>query len=690
MAASPEAWFNCTLGEDALLFRRMLCREELGRLPAYSVDLSRSQRLDPIVATDLLGTQATIKLQRSNQEFRYINGWIESVELGGAVGRYDVYHVVLRSWLWHLTLGADCRIFQNKNALEVIQAVFADYSSAQVDVSKLSGTPRKRPYCVQYRESDFNFVSRLMEEEGIWYYFVHVEGRHTLVLANSASGHVALPEGTLAWSEQREGTVHEDVVTKWRQSQQLRSMKFTHDDYDHEAPTTELEKTDQRTVSYPTPGDLEVYDWPGTFAYPGDANNATQGATDAKLRVRRYETGHLVATASTPCRSVAAGMTFHFSDHPRYAGDYLITGVSYEADFGEEEASTGNQPAGFTATMRLVPQTAPFATEARTPKPIVRGPQTATVVGPSGNEIHVDRLGRVKVHFRWDRVGPRNEGSTCFVRVATPWASKSYGMISHPRIGDEVVVSFLEGNPDRPLITGSVYNGDNLPPYALPAQATVSGIRSRSSSGGSASNFNELRFDDKTGSEYVWLRAEKNFHRLVKNDATDQVTQNQQVEIGKNYTSSIGEAYDLAIGKTAQLDIGSDTSVHVGGDMNLAANGGASLNVGAALDLSVGAAAALTSGAAMEVQAGASISITAATSAHIKASTGVVIDGGVSLTIKAGGSFIVIDPSGVSIVGPMVKNNSGGSGGSAKSAAKANPTAPTSPAKVVRKNDPIG
>ena len=689
MANTSEAWFLCTLGDDALRFRSMQGKEELGRLPEYRIELMRVQRLDPLVPADLLGTQATVKLQRSSGQFRYINGWITSVELGGAVGRYDTYHVVLRPWLWHLTLGADCRIFQDKNALQIFEAVFGDYSNVQVDTAKLSGTLRTRPYCVQYRESDFNFLSRLMEEEGIWYYFTHTETQHTLVLANSASGHDALPEGTLAWSHRQTEQVREDVVSEWRQTQQLRSLKFTHDDYDHESPATLLEKTDQRTVGYPTHGDLEVYDWPGTYAWPGGSNNGAQGSTNAKLEVRRFETKHLVATASTPCRSVGAGMTFAFKDHPRNPGNYLITGVELEADFGDEEATQADRGFGFRAKLQLVPQAAPFASEALTPKSIVRGPQTAVVVGPSGDEIHVDRLGRVKVWFRWDRVGPKNERSTCYIRVATPWASKNYGMITTPRIGDEVVVSFLEGNPDRPLITGSVYNGDNKPSYALPAQATVSGMRSRSSKGGGAANFNELRFDDKAGNEYVWLQAEKDFHRLVKHDATDEVVRNNQVEIGKNHTAAVGEAWDLKIGKTAKLEVGTDASAKVLGDLKIKVEGGTGLKVGSGLDIKTDATLAVTSGGAMDIDAGGSLTISSAGSVHIKAATGVVIDGGMSLTIKVGGTFIVLDPSGVSIVGPMVKNNSGGSGGSASSAAKASPTAPEAPAEVVHKSDPL-
>jgi type VI secretion system secreted protein VgrG len=689
MANTPEAAFLCKLGDDALRVRRIQGHERLGRLPSYRLELVRSQRLDPLGLDALLGTQATLKLQRTGEQFRYINGWVTSLELGGAVGRYDIYHLILRPWLWHLTLGADSRIFQDKNALQVIDAVFADYSNVQLDTSKLSGTPRTRPYCVQYRESDFNFVSRLMEEEGIWYYFTHTETQHTLVLANSAGGHAALPEGTLAWSYKQTEQVREDVISEWRQIQQVRPLKFTHDDFDHEAPATSLEKTDQRTVGYPTHGDLEIYDWPGTYAYPGDGANATQGATNAKLQVRRFETQHLVATATTPCRSAAAGLTFTMKDHPRNPGNYLISGADLEADFGDEEATQADRGFGFRAKLQLVPQAAPFAAEAITPRSIVRGPQTAVVVGPSGDEIHVDRLGRVKVWFRWDRVGPKNERSTCYIRVATPWASKNYGMISTPRIGDEVVVSFLEGNPDRPLITGSVYNGDRMPPYALPAQATVSGIRSRSSKGGGADNFNELRFDDKAGSEYVWLQAEKDFHRFVKHDATDEVVNDNQVEIGKNHTAAVGEAYDLKIGKTAKLEIGTDASAKVLGDLKVKVEGATGLKVTGALDIKTDATLAIASGGAMDIDAGGSLTISSAGSVTIKATSGVVIDGGMSLTIKVGGTFIVLDPSGVSIVGPMVKNNSGGSAGSASSATKASPTAPEAPAAIVHKSDPL-
>lgn len=690
MATTAEATFTCTLGDDELLFRRMVGREELGRLSEYRLELMRPQKHDPIDPEDLLGTQATVKLLRTNQEHRYINGWITSVEIGGAAGRFDLYHVMLRPWLWHLTLGSDCRIFQDKSALEIIQAVFGDYSSAQVDTSKLTGTLRSRPYCVQYRESDFNFVSRLMEEEGIWYYFTHAENQHTLVLANAKSAHVALPEATLGWSpQQKDDQTREDVVTQWRRAQRLRSLKFTHDDYDYESPTTSLLKSDTRTTKYPNPGDLEVYDWPGTYTWPADAKNADQGDFGAKLEVRRLESGHVYAQAATPCRSVGAGMTFTLEDHPWHAGDYLITAAHIEIDIGDSEATEATRGFGVRSRLQLVPKDVDFVSDALTRKPFVQGPQTATVVGPSGDEIHVDRLGRVKVHFRWDRVGQKNEQDTCYIRVATPWASKGYGMITTPRIGDEVVVSFLEGDPDRPLITGSVYNGDNLPPYELPAQATVYGIRSRSTKQGAATNFNELRFDDKKGSEYIWFQAEKDRHGLVKNDATDEVTRDNQTKIGRDHKGSVGNNYDFKIGNVAKVEVAADASVKVGGDLNSEVTGAFGLKVGSDVDIKGGAAVKLSSGAAMDINSGAAITITGSAAVHITGSGGVVIDGASSLTIKAGSGSVVLDGGGVSITGGTVKINSGGSAGSANSAAEASPTAPEAPADTVDVPDPL-
>ena len=689
MATTPEATFHCTLGDDALLFRRMQGKEELGRVPEYRVELLRPHASVPFRADQLLGTSATVKLLMTGGGYRFVNGWITAVELGGSTGRFDIYRLEMRPWLWYLTLSADCRIFQDKTVLQIIDEVFAAYKGVALDKLKLSGAPRQRPYCVQYRETDFNFVNRLLEEDGIYYYFKHDDGKHTMVLCNSSAGYVPMKPAALGWSvAQKDDELREDVITQWRTVQQFRSLKFTHTDFDYISPSTDLRVDASRTVKYPTPGKLEVYDHPGLYAYPGDAQNKADGQTDAKQTVDRLETTHVVASAASHCRAVSPGLTFKFTEHPD-AGTYLITAVNFEMDRGDHEATSQDMGSGFTSRLTLLPESSPFLNPIFTPKPLVHGPQTAVVVGPSGDEIHTDQYGRVKVQFRWDRLGKNDQLSSCYVRVSHPWASKQFGMIALPRIGDEVVVEFMEGNPDRPLITGRVYNGDNMPPYELPAQATVTGIKSRSSKGGAATNFNELRFDDKKGSEYVWFQAEKDLHRLVKNDAFDTVGNNNQIDIKVNDTVSIGENLDLTVGKNTNVKIGGDTSTEITGDLMLAIKAALNLKTTAAITIKGDAEVSMTSAAAMDLSGGANFNATATAAMNLKASTGMMIDGGVSLSIKAGAGFITLGPDGVSISGPMVKINSGGSASPAKAAKKASPTAPKAPAKVVPKKDPL-
>jgi type VI secretion system secreted protein VgrG len=684
----PEAEFLCTLGKDALFFRRMQGSEELGRLSEYRVELLRSQKDARVDPEKLLGTSATVKILLPKGEWRYINGWVTAVELGGAIGRFDIVRLELRPWLWYLTLGSDCRIFQDMTAMEIIEKVFKDYKSAAFD-KKITGSLHKRPYCVQYRESDFDFVSRLMEEEGIYYYFKHIEDDHKLVLCNDSSGHTVMKPAKLGWALKRtDDQLRDDIVTQWRLVQQMRSMKFVHTDYDPEKPTTDLlSQASRAALKYSTPGDLEVFDHAQDFADPGGAQNKKEGERRAKLRATQFEAGHKLGTMATPCRGVAAGRTFTLTDHPN-AGDFLITQVTFEMERGDHEANDEAAETGFTARAQIIPKATSFASQPITPRPFVRGPQTAEVVGKSGDEIHTDKFGRVKVHFHWDRVGKKDEKASCFVRVSTPWASKGYGMVSLPRVGDEVVVSFLEGNPDKPLITGRVYNADSMPPYELPAQATVSGIKSRSSKKGAAANANELRFDDMKGEEYVWFQAEKDFHQLVKNDAYRTVKKDEWVGVEKNSAHKIGESMTLDVGKVTTVSVGEDTHVKLGADLNLGITGAMNVDAGEAVAFKGGAAIEVTSGSGMDISVGQGMNIKATSSVHIKG-LGVVIDGGTELCIKAGGAFITLGPAGVVIQGTLVKINSGGAAGSANSAKAAKPAKPKKPAKLKDNKDKL-
>lgn len=681
--------------KPALLFRRMVAREALGRLPEYRLELLRETKDTAIKAQDLLGAKVDIKIRLGASSNRYINGYVTRFEQGGVIGRYSVYRVTVRPWLWQTTLGADCKVFQNKTPLAVIEAVFADYAQAgSVDKSGVSGATETRPYTVQYRESDFNFVLRLMEQEGIHFYFKHAKGSHTLVLTDEASTHPAIPDGTLKWGPEVLGDqLAEEVVTEWTLAQQLGSLKYATTDYAAEQPTLDMSAKATRTVPYSNgPSGLEVFDYPGGYddlSMDGQpSERVTLGGHWAQHEVDRYESGRRIASGLTPYRSTAAGLTFTFASHAD-AGDYLLTAVDTEINFAHYEARDSELEDSFSCRFEAVPKATPFRPEAIARRPMVYGPQTATVTGASGDEIMTDKYGRVKVQFRWDRIGARDDKSSCWIRCSQPWAGKQFGMISLPRVGDEVVVEFLEGNPDRPLITGRVYNGDNMPPYALPDQATVTGIKTRSSKGGAATNFNELRFDDKKDSEYVWLQAEKDFHRLVKNDDYDTVSNDQWTEVTKNAQHKVGENYTLSVGKVSTISLTGDTHVKVGADLNSAVTGALNVAVTDKTAIKGTGAVALTSEQGIDVKAGMALNVAAGTTLHLKAGTGVVIDGGMQLCIKAGPAFIVLGPDGVTIQGPMVKINSGGSAGQANDAAAASPATPKDPGDAKQNKDPL-
>ena len=688
-----EAAFLSSLAEDALLLRRLHAREELGRLPEYRVELLRLSKSAPIAAAELLGKNVNVRLQISKSKFRFINGVVARFERGGVAGRFDVYHLEMRAWLWQLTLGADCRIFQDQSVTEILDKVFQGYGSSALVEKRLTGTFAKRPFTVQYRESDFAFVSRLMEEEGLYYYFEHAKDKHTLVLCNSPKGHSAIEGAGLHWAAKQLGNpLREDVVTQWSRAHNLGSLKFTHTGFAAEAPTADLLGTASRSSSYPKPNDLEVFDYPGghddlAMVEGSSAAKRAEGKRRADLRVDAFESGHVVATGLSPYRHLAAGVTFALVDHPD-AGGYLVTRADFEMEYGGYEANADTTSFGFNCRFTAVPKELKFQPQASTARPIIHGPQTATVTGQAGDEIHTDKYGRVKLQFRWDREGKANEKSSCWVRVSHPWAGKQFGMIAVPRIGDEVVVEFLDGNPDRPIVTGRVYNGDNMPPYELPAQATVSGIKTQSSKGGELTTANELRFDDKKGSEYVWFQAEKDFHQLVKHDALVSVQNDSWTDVTNNAAHKVGENLTLSIGKVATVAVLEDTHVKLGADFNLAVTGALNLKVTDAVAVEGEAAVVLTAGQGLDISAGQALNMSATSTLHIKG-MGIVIDGGTQLCIKAGGAFITLGPEGVTIQGVMTRINSGGGAGSATSAAKASPAAPKSPGKAVKNVDPL-
>ncbi|HEY6729166.1 MAG TPA: type VI secretion system tip protein VgrG, partial [Polyangiaceae bacterium] len=534
-----------TLGDDVLLFFSMEGTEALGQAFEYEVELlSADEQID---LTKLLGQPMLIALELPNLQIREFTGYVTRFLLVGTLGRYVRYRATLRPWLWMLSRRSNCRIFQNKTVPQVIMGMFREHGFSDFE-DKLSTGYRSWEYLVQYRESDFNFASRMMEQEGIYYYFRHAEGKHTLVLCDSYSAHKPVPGyEVVPYIAQSRDHVIDDHIDSWRAMRQITSGAFASDDYDFEAPRAKLGSTLRPGGDYPG-GDYEIYDYPGEF------EDNKQADAQVKVRLHAELAQHDIVRGAGNARGLHAGALMRLADFPRLDQnkEYLLltTSISIRSEGYESliDATAAPEEPNFRVSFSAIDSKRNFRVPLSTPKPVVRGPQTAVVVGQNGQEIWTDEYARVKVQFRWDREGTFDENSSCWVRVAQVWAGSGWGGIHIPRIGQEVIVDFLEGNPDRPIITGRLYNADNMPPYELPANQTQSGIKSHSTKDGGQDNFNEIRFEDKKGEEELFIQAEKNMTTLVKNDQSTQILKNRTLTIGENDTIHIDGSQSISIG----------------------------------------------------------------------------------------------------------------------------------------------
>ena len=548
------------LGPDVLLFHRMRATEELSRPGEYHLDLLSLEK--NIALDEILGQCVTVKLALPDESTRYFSGYVTRFAQGGTHGRFIRYSAVVRSWLWFLTRTADCRIFQDMTVPDIVKQVFADHPTADFKF-ELTGTYRKWNYCVQYRETDFNFISRLLEEEGIYYYIKHTGGHGTVVLTDSSTKH-SLFDGyeTLSFIAPGQQVRPElEHISTWDVSRAIQASVYVHDDYDFERPSVNLRTRKAVSRSFPS-GDYEMFDYPGHYLQKPDGEQ--YAAVRLEELCAQFETAHAVTNA----RGVAVGSLFTLEAHPRddQNREHLVVAASYEMDCSEYEAGPGSTGAQYRCHFVAMASRQQFRPRRTTPKPFVQGPQTAVVVGPAGEEIFTDEFGRVKVQFHWDRYGKENEHSSCWTRVSHPWAGKGWGAIHIPRIGQEVVVDFLEGDPDQPIVTGRVYNAEQMPPYDLPAHKTRSGVKSRSSLDGSPENFNEIRFEDEKGKEQLFIHAEKNQDIEVEADETHSVGGNRAKTVGNNETVKIGVDRTEEVGGNETIAIAGDRITMVSGN----------------------------------------------------------------------------------------------------------------------------
>jgi type VI secretion system secreted protein VgrG len=565
------------LDPDALLLVEFSCQEALSEPFQMQLDLLAEIPVQ-VAMDDLLGRSVTVEVElpgslRPREKKRFFNGICRRVIQGEREDVFTRFRMELVPQFGLLTKRAGSRTFQHLTVKEILHEVLKDL---RVDF-KVEGKFEKRDYCVQYRESDFNFASRLMEEEGIFYYFTHGDGLHTMVLGNTPNHHLDLPQPTaIPYRNGEGGTGYH--VTDWEKVQELRAGKVTLRDHSFEKPRDPLEATRPtqpevlvgrviHKLKGAANGTLELYDYPGEYAQRFDG--VAKGGADqpdevakiypdkertALIRMQEETAAAVTIHGAGECRHFMAGHKFTLTgrrdtlqEHLQAEGAYVLSRVEHSAGLRGTYTTSGGGGFYYQNTFNCLPAALPYRPERDTPKPVIVGTQTAIVVGPKDEEVFTDKYGRVKVQFHWDRQGKNDLGSSCWVRVTQFWAGKRWGAHFWPRVGQEVVVAFLEGDPDQPIIVGSVYNAENLPPYELPRHKTQSGIKSRSARQGTAENYNEIRFEDQKGAEELRVHAERNLAVIAEANESRSIGGQRQTLIGSNCLTQIKGSQDTVV-----------------------------------------------------------------------------------------------------------------------------------------------
>ncbi len=645
------------LGDDVLLFHRMTATEALGRLFQFELDLLSK---DPnIKFEDLLGQNVTVRLELPDDKTRYFNGFVSRFSLTGSLGDLSAYSATVHPWLWFLTRTADCRIFQEMTVPDIIKKVFRDHGYTDFEEA-LSGTYRTWTYCVQYRETDFNFVSRLMEQEGIYYYFKHESNKHQLVLSDSVSSHEPFPgcEKLPFFPPDEHLRREEHHIYEWTVSQEVQPGVYALNDFDFERPKANLQVKSSIQRAHAR-AEMEIFDYPGEYTQTND------GEVYVRARIEELHAEYEQAQGQANARGLCVGSLFELVDYPRQDQnrEYLVVSATHELESDAYTSGSGGQGEDvYSCRLTALHSQQPYRPPRVTPKPMVQGPQTAIVVGPSGEEIYTDMYGRVKVQFHWDRYGKKDENSSCWVRVSHPWAGKGWGSVSIPRIGQEVIVDFLEGDPDQPIITGRVYNAESMPPYELPGGAVVSGIKSNTHKG---RGYNELSMDDTAGKEKMTVHAQYDMSTTVEHDQTNTINNNRTTTVKANYTLDVdaartvhvkghhaetvdgGQEITVSGGQTVGVDGGQTLSVtggfteDVSGELSISVTGPIVQSASGTIDIDAAGAGTYSSGASLTFSVGGSaVEITPA-----------------AITISSAGSTIKVDASGVSLTGAKISLN---------------------------------
>lgn len=612
---SPDPGFD-------VVFDGLRAEEELGRPFCFELDVSSGKQQTNV--STLVGSHCSITMHKptdDNQTDRYFHGVVSRISSAGLSGGAYRYKLELRPWIWLLSHTTDCLIFQKLSAFQIVTKVFRDAGFSDFEDKRQSGAgDTTLEFTVQYNETSLAFVTRLMEQYGFYYYFTYSQSAHTLVLVDDPNAHPMAPATIPYEFDKTEYRAVADHVWQWTADHHLNAGKWTSKDYNFETPNADTTGKTVKTAQHQF-GSFEVYEYPGRY------DDSSKGQRHADVRMQAVICRREIYAGQSNCRDLHAGFRFDLSGHPDNAAntDYLI--IKSITTLGSAEG-TPQRDADYMDTYRVdlqaIPGDTAFRLEQVTPRPMIRGPQTAVVMVDSGEEITTDQYGRIKVRFHWDRADvSQDTDRTCWIRTSQTWGGGSFGTMVIPRKGQEVVVVFLEGNPDRPLVTGVVYNANNSVPHALPDNKTRTVLKSASSPGGDG--FNELHFEDKKGSEEIYMHAERDWRREIKHDEIATIENDRTVTINSGNDKLTVSSGD----RTVTVSSGNDSLTVSSGNHTITVSAGkSSVTAAQSITLSVGGNSitidtsgvkingtqiSVQSDATMSLQAGASMSLTGAT-----------------------------------------------------------------------------